>query len=497
MNTPYILAIDQGTSGTKAVVFDAEGRIVAKATEPLKSHFPRPGFVEQNPLEIHANVLAAVRACLKEFRQATSKALDAITACGISNQRETFVLWDESGEPLCNAVVWQCKRSVDICDRLKGSALEGEIRQRTGLIIDPYFSGTKLLWLRENDPMIEKAIRAGKACFGTVDTWLLYKLTGGRSYLTDHTNASRTLLFSIDELQWDSRLLEQFGLQDLRLPEAKPSSFDYGTTDFDGALPTSIPISAMIGDSHAAAFGEGCFSPGTAKATLGTGCSMLLNTGSKRIEPAGGTVATICWSVPGRVDYALEGIIVTCGATIVWLRDQLGLFAESAETEKMALSVEDNGGVYFIPAFSGLGAPYWRMDLRAAILGLTLGSDRRHVARAALESIPYQIRDVMTAMEQDSGIQLRQLKADGGITANAFVMQFLTDLLGVDVVNIGIPDVSALGAACLAGLQQGIFKDVEQLEQLHVARRTYSPAADTQNVHAWYKGWKQAVQQLL
>jgi len=497
MDTRYILAIDQGTSGTKAVVFDEQGRIAAQATEPLRSYFPRPGFVEQDPREIYDNVLAAVKACLKVFHPATSRPRTAIAACGISNQRETFVLWDQAGEPLCRAVVWQCKRSVEICARLKDSALEGDIRRRTGLIVDPYFSGTKLLWLRENEPRVEEALRAGRAFFGTVDTWLLYRLTGGRSYLTDHTNASRTLLFNIDELQWDRRLLEQFDLQSLHLPEPKPSSSDYGTTDFEGILPRPIPIAAMIGDSHAAAFGEGCFSRGTAKATLGTGCSILLNTGAQRIEPTQGTVATICWSVPGRVDYALEGIIVTCGATVVWLRDQLGLFARSAETQEMALSIEDNGGVYLVPAFSGLGAPHWRMDLRAAVFGLTFGSDKRHLARAALESIPYQIRDVMTVMEKDSGVPLRQLKVDGGITANRFVMQFLTDLLGVDVVNIGTPDVSALGAALLAGLHQGLFRDLEQLERLSLARQSYAPGPDRPKVLGWHRGWENAVQQLL
>jgi len=497
MERRYILAIDQGTSSTKAVMFDNGGRVAAQATEPLKSYFPQPGYVEQDPQEIYGNVLAAVKACLREFQLATSETPAAITACGISNQRETFVLWDPSGEPLCNAVVWQCKRSVGICDRLKGSALEGEIRRRTGLLVDPYFSGTKLLWLQENDSRIAEALRAGRALFGTIDTWLLYKLTGGRRYLTDHTNASRTLLFNIDELQWDRHLLEQFGLQGLQLPEAKPSSCDYGRTDFDGLLPKAVPISALIGDSHAAAFGEGCFSSGTAKATLGTGCSILLNTGSKRIEPTRGTVATLCWSVPGRVDYALEGIIVTCGATIVWLRDQLGLFEHSSETQEMALNIKDNGGVYIVPAFSGLGAPHWRMDLRAAVLGLTLGADKRHLARAALESIAYQIKDVMTVMGQDSGVPLRQLKADGGITANGFVMQFLTDLLGVDVVNIGIPDVSALGAAFLAGLQEGLFRNIEQLEQLSIGRQTYCPRPEREDVQRWYDGWKRAVGQLL
>ncbi len=497
MDSRYILAIDQGTSGTKAVVFDDQVRVVAKATEPLKSYFPEVGFVEQDPLEIYDNVVAAVKACLDRFQQLTSEALEAIAVCGISNQRETFDLWEKSGAPLCNAVVWQCKRSVAICDRLKASGIEGEIRRRTGLIIDPYFSGTKLLWLLENNCRAAEAIRGGRAMFGTVDTWLLYKLSGGKSYLTDHTNASRTLLFNIDELQWDRCLIEQFGLQGLQLPEAKPSSCDYGRTDFEGSLPKAIPVAAMIGDSHAAAFGEGCFSSGTAKATLGTGCSILLNTGSNRVQPARGTVATICWSVPGRVDYALEGIIVTCGATIAWLRDQLGLFACSAETQEMALAVPDNGGVYLIPAFSGLGAPHWRMDLKGAILGLTFGSDKRHVARAALESIPYQIRDVMAVMEQDSGTQLRQLRVDGGITENRFVMQFLADLLNVDVVNIGIADISALGAAFLAGLHEDVFKDIQQLEQLSVGWQTCSPGTERENVQRWYQEWKSTVKQLL
>lgn len=496
MSSEFILAVDQGTSGTKAVVFDVDGRIVAKATAPLTSRFPHPGFVEQDPVGIYDSVLAAVKACLKEFEDATSTDLSAITACGISNQRETFVLWDDSGEPLCNAVVWQCKRSVGICDRLKGTELESEIQQRTGLIVDPYFSGTKLLWLCENDPAVAKAIRAGKARFGTVDTWLLYKLTAGRSYLTDHTNASRTLLFNIDRLEWDTDLLQEFGLAGLRLPQVHTSSFDYGVTDFEGILPRAIPICAMIGDSHAAAFGESCFSPGTAKATLGTGCSILLNTGSKRVASKAGMVATICWSTADRVDYALEGIIVTCGATIKWLRDSVGLFAESRETERMAQSVEDNGGVYLIPAFSGLGAPHWKMDLKAAILGLTFGCTGNHIVRAALESIPYQIKDVIVAMEEDSGVRLQELKVDGGITANEFVMRFLADLLKTNVVNIGVQDVSALGAAYLAGLQRGLFKDIRQIEQIRRAERKYAPGPDAEKAQSLYEGWKRAVQQL-
>ncbi len=497
MSTEFILAVDQGTSGTKAVVFDRTGAVLAQATEPLTSHFPQPGFVEQDPVEIYANVLAAVKKCLAAFQAAASSRLDAIVACGISNQRETFLLWDESGRPLCNAVVWQCKRSVEICQRLRGTDLEGRIKQRTGLIVDPYFSGTKLLWLCENDPDLAAAIRAGKAWFGTVDTWLLYKLTGGAGYLTDHTNASRTLLFNLDALDWDRDLLAEYGLDGLHLPEVHPSCSPFGATDFEGLLPNPIPISAMIGDSHAAAFGERCFSAGTAKATLGTGCSILLNTGARKVASRAGMVTTICWSTPQRIDYALEGIIVTCGAAINWLRDNLGLFADSAQTAQIASSLEDNAGVYLVPAFSGLGAPHWKMDLRAAVLGLTLGCNRNHIIRAALESIPYQIKDVIAAMEDESGVPLQQLNADGGITGNEFVMRFLADLLGAEVVNIGIPDVSALGAALLAGLQEGVFDELAQLQQLGAEKRVYRPGPDVPAAQRAYHGWSRAVQTLL
>jgi glycerol kinase len=498
MSGSFILAIDQGTSGTKAIVFDREGHPVARATEPLSSSFPSPGFVEQDPLGIYRNVLAAVRACLVQFRTRVSEDLTPIVCCGIANQRETFCLWETSGSPLCNAIVWQCKRSVEICNRLRGSSLEAEVVKRTGLIMDPYFSGTKLLWLCENDPRIRAAVHAGRALFGTVDTWLLYRLTKGRCFFTDYTNASRTLFFHIDRLHWDQDLLGQFKLQNLRLPEARPSSFPYGCSDFEGLLPRAIPISAMLGDSHAAAFGEGCFSAGTAKATLGTGCSILLSTGSQRVASTTGMVTTICWSTTDRVDYALEGIIVTCGATINWLRDHLGAFAQSPDTEAMAGRVPDSGGVYFVPAFSGLGAPHWQMDLKAAILGLTFGSDKNHIVRAALESIPYQIKDVIGAMERDSGIRLQQLRADGGITANRFVMQFLADLLQTDVISIEIPDVSALGAAYMAGLQQGICDSLDQLAKLHVARQSFTPgpAPDRQKARTGHQGWLQAVKLL-
>jgi glycerol kinase len=497
MSENHILAIDQGTSGTKTIIFDCRGRIVAKATQPLRSGFPQPGFVEQNPLEIYQNVLNSTKKSLKEFSEKASRSLKEIVCCGISNQRETFLLWDHSGRPLSNAVVWQCKRSVEICSRLKDSGLEKEVKDRTGLIIDPYFSGTKLIWLCENDRRIKNAINAGDVYFGTIDAWLLFKLTKGQNYFTDYTNASRTLLFNINDLQWDKYLLDKFNLQNLNLPQVRPSSYSFGQSDFEGLFPNKISISAMIGDSHAAAFGEGCFSSGTAKATMGTGSSILLNTGSKRIKSEKGMVTTICWSTSDRIDYALEGIIVTCGATVNWLRDQLGLFADTRQTREMALSVQDNNGVYFVPAFSGLGAPHWKMDAKAAILGLTLGCDKNHIVRAALESIPYQIKDVITAMEQDSGIKLKELKVDGGITANQFIMKFLADLLETNVVNIGLEEVSALGAAYMAGLQQGIFHDIGQLKNLNLGGKRFSPNPDTNMVRTFYEGWKKAVQQLL
>lgn len=485
----YILAIDQGTSGTKTVVFGNQGKIIRKATVELKSYFPCSGFVEQDPQEIYQNVLDSVRNCLEGFK-------DRIRCCGISNQRETFLLWDGSGRPLCPAVVWQCKRSIEICERLKKSGIEEEIKKRTGLIVDPYFSGTKLIWLMENDSSVKNAVQRKEAFFGTIDSWILYKLTDGKNYCTDHTNACRTLFFNLDTLDWDPILLEEFGLQKLRLPEILPSSSDFGETDFGGLLSYKVPLTSMIGDSHAAAFGEGCFSAGTAKATLGTGTSILMNTEGNRISSEAGMVSTICWSTPDRVDYALEGIIVTTGGTIKWLRDQLGLFAESPRTEAMAQSVADNNGVYLIPAFSGLGAPHWKMSAKAAILGLTFDCDKNHVVRAALESIPYQIKDVITVMEKDSGIELKSLKVDGAISANGFVVQFLADLLNTPVENVGIQEVSALGAAYLAGLEANIFADIDDIEALRGTLKSIKPSSQRAQLERWYEQWRARIDQI-
>lgn len=488
---PYILSIDQGTSGTKTLIIDEQGKVCAKATVPLKTNYLSNGFVEQDPEEIFQNVLSSVKNCIEAFKKNAGDA-NAIVTCGISNQRETFVIWNQEGLPIHNAVVWQCKRSIEVCERLKQQGLEEMIKQKTGLIIDPYFSATKLIWLYENNESIKKAIDSGEAYFGTVDTWLLYKLTNGKSYSTDYTNASRTLFFNLSTLSWDAALVNAFGLSKLNLPECKPSSHLFGETNFNGLLNKPISIAAMIGDSHAAAFGEGCFNPGTAKATMGTGCSILMNIGDELKYSSNGMVSTICWSTEDKVQYALEGVIVTCGATIEWLKNEMNLFEDSKQTEAMATGVADNNGVYLVPAFSGLGAPHWDMSRKALISGLTFGSNKNHIVRAALESIPYQIKDVIVAMEADTGISLNQLMIDGGISSNNFIVQFLTDLLNKPVVNIGIADVSALGAAYLAGLQKKIFKGLEHLAQLQTNNRTMYPTGNDK-VQQWYEGWKKAV----
>jgi glycerol kinase len=487
----YILAIDQGTSSTKTILIDQDGKSFAKGSEPLKTNYLANGFVEQDPEETFQNVLTSVKKCLGDFK-AKGGAVDTIQVCGISNQRETFILWNDRGEPLCNAVVWQCKRSIGICERWKKDGYERLIRSTTGLLIDPYFSGTKLIWLYENDRNVKDAIDKGEAYFGTVDTWVLYKLTKGKSYFTDYTNASRTLFFNLHDLNWDKDLLQTFGLTNLNLPQPKTSSSFFGKTDFIGQLPSEISIGAMIGDSHAAAFGEGCYTPGTAKATLGTGCSILMNIGDRPKESEKGMITTICWSTEEKTQYALEGVIVTCGATIEWLKNELQLFGSSGETEAMATSVPDNGGVYIVPAFSGLGAPHWDMNRKASIHGLTFGTNKNHIVRAALESIPYQIKDVLAGMESDSRIVLQQLMVDGGISANRFVVGFLADLLSKPVVNIGISDVSALGAAYLAGLQQKIFNSLHDLVKLNSENIVTNPS-EHEKIESWYKDWKHIV----
>jgi glycerol kinase len=487
MNQSYILAIDQGTSSTKSLIFNNLGQQVAKGSIPLKTMYLKDGFVEQDAEGIYQNVWQSIKKCLAAFKKQGGNLSD-IQVCGISNQRETFVLWDKNGKPLYHAIVWQCKRSISICERLKNEGFEPEIKAKTGLLIDPYFSGTKLLWLFENVPAIKTAILEGKAYFGTVDTWLLYRFTQGKSYFTDYTNASRTLFFNLQTLKWDTDLLKQWGLENLNLPEVKASAADFGQAQITPSL--RLPITAMIGDSHAAAFGEGCFSAGTAKATLGTGCSILMNIGDKPQFADNGMLTTICWSMEGRIDYALEGAIVSCGSTIEWLKNELNLFKNSKATENMAKSVLDNQGVYLIPAFSGLGAPHWDMNRKASLSGLSFNSTKNHIVRAALESIPYQIKDVIVAMEQAAKIHLQQLNTDGGMTSNGFVMQFLTDLLNISVVNIGLSDVSALGTAYLAGLQGKIYQNLQQLASFKQNKMFYNPNQEQVWIQQQYIGWQ-------
>lgn len=468
------------------------GHAIAKGTEPLQTYYTDNDFVEQDPEAIYQNVLASVKQCLVAFENA-GHSKEQIAAIGISNQRETFVLWDKYGKPLYNAVVWQCKRSVEICESLKLRGLAKRINDKTGLLIDPYFSGTKLIWLSMQNEAVKSALRNQEAYFGTIDTWLLYKLTNGKSYATDYTNASRTLLFNLHTLDWDMDLIAEFGLEGIQLPEIKASSALFGETTLNDYFEKAVPVTGMIGDSHAAAFGEGCFEPGTAKVTLGTGSSILMNIGNRPAASANGMVTTICWSTEGRVDYAFEGVIISCGSTVEWLRKELGLFSNSSETEQMALSVPDNAGVYLVPAFSGLGSPHWDMERRASLTGMSLSTTKNHIVRAALESIPYQIKDVILAMEKDAALTLQELNADGGMTANGFLLQFLADLLEKPVCRIGTPDVSALGAAYMAGLGAGLYRDINELRDLNKHKTSLLPGNEIRSVQKGYKGWLETI----
>lgn len=488
----FILAIDQGTSSTKTLVFDEQGQAIAKGSEPLHTMYADNGFVEQDPDTIYQNVLTSVRKCIQEF-EAKGFSRNMIASIGISNQRETFVVWDANGKPLHNAIVWQCKRSVSICENLKQQGLSDMVSRKTGLVIDPYFSATKLIWLNQHHANTREAIKHKQAYFGTIDTWLLYQLTNGAVYATDYTNASRTLFFNLHTLQWDEELITLYGLDGIQLPEVTYSSAVFGSTDCSGIFTSPVPVTALIGDSHAAAFGEGCFEKGTAKATMGTGCSILMNIGNKPVSSANGMVTTICWSVDGRIDYALEGVIVSCGATIEWLKNELNLFTNSSETTAMANRVADNGNVYLVPAFSGLGSPHWDMDRKASISGMSFGTTKNHLVRAALESIPYQIKDVILAMEKDASLSLKALMTDGGITANTFVMQFLASLLQKKVATISTPDVSALGAAYLSGLQSGIYESIDALSKLNSEKKYYLPEEKNQTALSGYEGWQKTI----
>tara|TARA_R110002050_G_scaffold68053_4_gene147556 strand:- start:7953 stop:9452 length:1500 start_codon:yes stop_codon:yes gene_type:complete len=490
MSKSYILSIDQGTSGTKAIIFDEFGTVIIKTIEPLKSYYPTPSFVEQDPQEIYESVIKAVKNCIKKFNDSFPEEKHKIVSCGISNQRETFVLWDKNGKPLHNAVVWQCKRSVEVCERLKENNLEENIQTSTGLTIDPYFSATKVIWLYENNATVKKAIDKGEAYFGTVDTWLLYKLTNGSVFKTEYTNASRTLFYNIYNLEWDASLLKAFNIDSLNLPEVTFSSDYFGDSTFENTLSIALPITGIIGDSQAAFFGEECFTNGMAKATLGTGSSILWNAKNLNKITDNGMLTTIGWSLEGQVNYALEGVIVSCGSTIEWLKNQLAIFTSYDQIEPMATFLETNEDVYLVPAFSGMGAPYWQKEWKASIHGLTFGTTKEHLVRAALESIAFQLKDVIFSIEKETKIQLKELKVNGGITANKFLMQFIADLLKTPITNMGITDVSAWGAALISGLGVKLWTNIDEIPKLPADKiKKYQPNLNSENIDNSYLNW--------
>lgn len=491
MMKKYVLAIDQGTTGSTAMVFDREGTPLAKANEEFPQYFPRGGWVEHDPEEIWRSVLSTTE---KAFAEAGISAAD-LACLGITNQRETSVFWRRGTvEPYSRAIVWQCRRSAEICERLKLEGLEEEFRARTGLVLDPYFSGTKITWMMENDPEFARAAEAGELSFGTVDSWLLAKLTGGRVHATDYSNASRTLMFNIKELSWDDRLLGALGVPRSLLPEVRESSFVFGETDPESFFGVSVPISGIAGDQQSALFGQACYHPGMTKNTYGTGSFVLMNTGAEAVASKTGMLTTIAWGLDGDVTYALEGSIFVTGAAIQWLRDGLRIIDSAADVGPVAESTIDTGGVYFVPALVGLGAPYWDPYARGAILGITRGTTREQIIRATVESMAYQTRDVMEAMEADSGIKVSSLRVDGGATVMDVMLAFQADLLGVEVQRPVVPETTALGAAYLAGLAVRFWEGAGEIERIWRADRTFIPSVDKSHMDILHMGWKKAVE---
>ena len=486
----YVLALDQGTTSSRAILFDRQARVKAVAQREFRQIYPQPGWVEHDPLEIWESQLAVAREAIASAGVTAAQ----VAAIGITNQRETTVVWDRrTGTPVHNAIVWQCRRSAAICDALKAGGWESAVRQRTGLVIDAYFSGTKIQWLLEHVPGLRARADAGEVCFGTVDTWLGWKLSGGRTWVTDYSNASRTMLFNIHQLAWDANLCGALGVPVRMLPEVRPSSFRYGhtTPDLFGA---EIPIAGIAGDQQASLFGQACFAPGMAKNTYGTGCFLLIHTGDRPVASQAGLLTTIAASpVEGRAEYALEGSIFIAGAAIQWLRDGLRVIADSAESEALAASVPDTDGVYFVPAFVGLGAPHWDMYARGTILGLTRGTTRAHLVRAALEAIAYQSREVLGAALSDAGLTLAELRVDGGATANNLLMQFQADILATPVVRPVVRETTALGAAYLAGLAVGYWASREEIAQNWTADRRFLPRMDPTRREELFAGWRRAV----
>ena len=484
----YILALDQGTTSSRAILFDREQNILGVAQKELTQYYPQEGWVEQDAMEIWSSQYGVMMEAIARSGVEPAE----IAAIGITNQRETTILWDRAtGRPLHNAIVWQCRRTAELVDQLRSDGLEGHIRAVTGLLPDAYFSATKLKWLLDHvEGAREKAAR-GEVLFGTVDSWLVWKLTGGAVHVTDVTNASRTMLFDIHRLDWDDTLLEALDIPRSVLPEVRSSSEIYGCTDIQGVR---IPIAGMAGDQQAALFGQGCFSPGDAKNTYGTGCFLLMNTGDTPCESRNGLLTTIAVGLNGKVEYALEGSVFVGGAVIQWLRDELRFFPDSRDAEYYARKAPDNGGVYLVPAFTGLGAPYWDMYARGMLIGLTRGTRREHITRAAQESIAYQVADLARAMEADTGVPLTSLKADGGASRDGFLMQFQADILGRAVLRPAIRETTALGAAYLAGLAAGVWESREELSRLWRCDTTFSPAMDARHRERLLADWHRAVE---
>ncbi|MDP2058113.1 MAG: glycerol kinase GlpK [Flavobacteriaceae bacterium] len=482
----FIIALDQGTSSSRAVLVDNSGRIVAVEQQEFTQHYPKSGWVEHDPMEILESQLTVFKLLIAN----QNVSLDSIQAIGITNQRETTVVWDKhTGKPVYNAIVWQDKRTTPICETLKKEGLEPYVKERTGLVIDAYFSATKIQWILENIQGAEEKAAAGDLLFGTVDTWLLWNMTGGKVHATDYTNASRTMIYDIVKLKWNKTILDRLGIYTSMLPEVKPSSHHFGDFEFEGIR---IPITGIAGDQQAALFGQTCFKPGMAKNTYGTGCFMLMNTGQHLQYSKNGLLTTIAWGLDGEVHYALEGSVFIAGAAVQWLRDALKIIKTASDTQSIAESLTGDNPVYFVPAFSGLGAPYWDMNARGSIFGLTRDTGAEHLIRATLEAIAYQTVDVLQAMQKDSGIELQALKVDGGACANDYLMQFQADILGVPVEKPECIESTAMGAAYLAGLGIGLWTK-EQIMQTKEIDKTFTPTFNNQKRERLYKGWQKAL----
>ncbi|MGG7058238.1 glycerol kinase GlpK [Clostridium tertium] len=490
----YIIALDQGTTSSRAIVFDKEQNILGVSQKEFNQIYPKEGWVEHDPLEIWATQYGV----LQEVIAKTNISQDEVAAIGITNQRETTIIWDKNtGNPVYNAIVWQCRRTADICDNLKAKGLEGYIKESTGLVVDAYFSGTKIKWILDNVEGAREKAERGELLFGTVDTWLVWKLTNGKVHVTDYTNASRTMLYNIKELKWDNKILEELDIPKSMLPEVRNSSEVYGDTNLGGKSDIRVPIAGIAGDQQSALFGQTCFEKGEAKNTYGTGCFLLMNTGEEMVESKNGLLTTIAIGIDGKVQYALEGSVFVGGAVVQWLRDELRLVNDSADTEYFAKKVDDNGGVYIVPAFVGLGAPHWDMYARGAIFGLTRGANRNHIIRAALESIAYQTKDLIDAMTEDIGDKLKGIKVDGGASRNKFLMQFQADMLGTNVIRPIISETTALGAAYLAGIAVGFWKDKEEVKKFWHKSDEFEPKLDSDKVNKYYNGWQKAVKRSL